>query len=37
MIWPNFLLDDALESFWMHAEDGEDHLGGFTTWLEAVQ
>ncbi len=37
LIWMNFLLDDALESFWIHSEDGEDELGGFTPWPEAVQ
>lgn len=37
MIWENFFLDDALESFRIHFEDREDHPGGFTTWPEAVQ
>ncbi len=37
MIWPNFLLDDALDSFRIHSEDGEDDLAGSTTWPEAVQ
>ncbi len=32
LIWPNFLLYDALESFRIHSEDGEDDHGGFTAW-----
>ncbi len=36
-IWPHFLADDALEAFRTQAEDGDDALGGFSTWPEAVQ
>ncbi len=36
MTWPHFLADDALEAFRTQAKDGEDDLGGFSIWREAV-